>query len=158
MSSLPKTPETTMKSKLLCGLKKDGSDAKEIAYIQNVNPFYSLPEGIKYKSIDKEQEMEAQGTAASEDLDITILYLEEQQDLIKSYQKNKTSLYWFLQYPERTAVTEGKPLTFYVQGTCALAPESLEIDGMIQEKIRIYKSSEVEESKGFPTETAAASN
>lgn len=150
-TTLPVTPQTSMKSKLLSADNNLGTNFEEIAYIQSISPFYSVPDPVKYRAIDKAEEMQAKGTKPAENIEIVVLYTQEQHKKIKAYENSDTPRYWFLKYPESTALVTGKPLVFRVQATCALAPESLEVDGMIQEKITLYKSSEVEEFDGMPT-------
>lgn len=156
-SKLPVTPQTSMKSKLLSADNEIGTNADEIAYIQSISPFHGVPDPVTYRAIDKAEEMQAKGTKPAENIEIVVLYTQEQHKKIKEFEKSDTPRYWFLKYPESTAQESGKPLVFRVQATCALAPEGLEIDGMIQEKITLYKSSEVEEFDGMPTEETEAS-
>lgn len=45
-TTLPVTPQTSMKSKLLSADNKIGTNAEEIAYIQSVSPFYGVPDPV----------------------------------------------------------------------------------------------------------------
>ena len=67
-------------------------------------------------------------------------------------QTAKTNGYWAIQLPEDTAAQQGKPLTWYFTGTCYIGMSEIAIDDMLKTKLTIYRSSEIKESKGFPTE------
>ena len=84
-------------------------------------------------------------------LEIEILFKEDQYDELKALQTAKTNGYWAIQLPESTASEDGKPLTWYFTGTCFIGMSEIAIDDMLKSKITIYRSSEIKESKGFPT-------
>ena len=86
-----------------------------------------------------------------EDLKLAILFKEDQYDELKAVQTAKTNGYWAIQLPESTSEA-GKPLTWYFTGTCYIGMSEIAIDDMLKSKLTIYRSSEITESKGFPTE------
>ena len=88
----------------------------------------------------------------AENLEIEILFKEDQYDELKALQTAKTNGYWAIQLPEDTATTTGKPLTWYFTGTCFVGMSEIALDDMLKTKLTIYRSSEIKESKGFPTE------
>ncbi len=75
----------------------------------------------------------------------------KEYDELKVVQNAKTNGYWAIQLPESTASQEGKPLTWYFTGTCYVGMSEIAIDDMLKSKLTIYRSSEINESKGFPT-------
>ena len=85
-------------------------------------------------------------------VEIEILFKEDQYDELKALQTAKTNGYWAIQLPEDTAAQQGKPLTWYFTGTCYIGMSEIAIDDMLKSKLTIYRSSEIKESKGFPTE------
>ena len=93
----------------------------------------------------------AEGRQKAENLEIEILFKEDQYDELKAVQTAKTNGYWAIQLPESTASESGKPLTWYFTGTCFVGMSEIALDDMLKSKLTIYRSSEIQESKGFPT-------
>lgn len=144
------TPKTSMLTTLWCAETLTG-ERTQVAFVQSIPPLKTVKESINYNALDFKSERQAKGTSKAENIEIPILYTEQQHDSLKVKADSDKDFYWFIQLPEETAVEEGKPLTWYFQASCDLANENIEIDGMLQEKITLYRSTEVEESKGFPT-------
>ena len=84
-------------------------------------------------------------------LTIPILFTESQHDLLKARADANKDSYWFIKLPDSTAETTGKPLVFYFTADCDLGMDTIAIDDMLKENLTLYRSSEVQESKGFPT-------
>lgn len=124
---------------------------KQVAFVQSIPEFLKAPEGITYSALDIPDERQAEGRQKAENLEIEILFKEDQYDELKALQTAKTNGYWAIQLPESTASTTGKPLTWYFTGTCFIGMSEIAIDDMLKSKITIYRSSEIKESKGFPT-------
>lgn len=124
---------------------------KQIAFVQSIPEFLKAPEGVTYSALDIPDERQAEGRQKAESLEIEILFKEDQYDELKALQTAKTNGYWAIQLPESTASTTGKPLTWYFTGTCFIGMSEIAIDDMLKSKITIYRSSEIKESKGFPT-------
>ncbi|MBO5004342.1 MAG: hypothetical protein J6D03_03650, partial [Clostridia bacterium] len=79
------------------------------------------------------------------------LYTEAQWDELRAVEELDKDVYIFLKLPDETAVSDGKPLVFYFTAGIALGMDAIEIDNMLQSKVKLYRSSEIKESKGFPT-------
>ena len=125
---------------------------KQIAFVQSIPEFLKAPEGITYSALDIPDERQAEGRQKAENLEIEILFKEDQYDELKALRTAKTNGYWAIQLPEDTAAQQGKPLTWYFTGTCYIGMSEIAIDDMLKSKLTIYRSSEIKESKGFPTE------
>ena len=130
---------------------KSASKRKQIAFVQSIPEFLKAPEGITYSALDIPDERQAEGRQKAENLEIEILFKEDQYDELKAVQTAKTNGYWAIQLPESTSES-GKPLTWYFTGTCYIGMSEIAIDDMLKSKLTIYRSSEITESKGFPTE------
>ena len=148
-------PKTSTMTKLfhadtLEDLKTQGT-RKQVAFVQSIPEFLKAPEGITYSALDIPDERQAEGRQKAENLEIEILFKEDQYDELKALQTAKTNGYWAIQLPEDTAAQQGKPLTWYFTGTCYIGMSEIAIDDMLKSKITIYRSSEIKESKGFPT-------
>ena len=148
-------PKTSTMTKLfhadtLEGLKTEGT-RKQVAFVQSIPEFLKAPEGITYSALDIPDERQAEGRQKAENLEIEILFKEDQYDELKALQTAKTNGYWAIQLPEDTAAQQGKPLTWYFTGTCYIGMSEIAIDDMLKSKLTIYRSSEITESKGFPT-------
>lgn len=124
---------------------------KQVAFVQSIPEFLTAPEPITYSALDIDDERQAQGRKKAESIEIELLFTEEQYDELKAIQDAKTNGYWAIQLPEETASEAGKPLTWYFTGTCHVGMSEIAIDDMLKAKLTIYRSSAVEESKGFPT-------
>ena len=149
-------PKTSTMTKLLHAdtledLKTEGT-RKQVAFVQSIPEFLKAPEGITYSALDIPDERQAEGRQKAENLEIEILFKEDQYDELKALQTAKTNGYWAIQLPEDTAAQQGKPLTWYFTGTCYIGMSEIAIDDMLKSKLTIYRSSEIKESKGFPTE------
>nr|DAY88934.1 MAG TPA: tail tube protein [Caudoviricetes sp.] len=149
-------PKTSTMTKLfhadtLENLKTEGT-RKQVAFVQSIPEFLKAPEGITYSALDIPDERQAEGRQKAENLEIEILFKEDQYDELKALQTAKTNGYWAIQLPEDTAAQQGKPLTWYFTGTCYIGMSEIAIDDMLKSKLTIYRSSEITESKGFPTE------
>lgn len=149
-------PKTSTMTKLfhadtLEDLKTEGT-RKQVAFVQSIPEFLKAPEGITYSALDIPDERQAEGRQKAENLEIEILFKEDQYDELKALQTAKTNGYWAIQLPEDTAAQQGKPLTWYFTGTCYIGMSEIAIDDMLKTKLTIYRSSEIKESKGFPTE------
>lgn len=129
----------------------DETKRKQVAFVQSIPEFLTPPEGITYSALDITDERQAEGRQKAENMEIEFLYTEDQYDELKAIQKAKTNGYWAIQLPEETAKQVGKPLTWYFQGTCYVGMSEIAIDDMLKSKVTIYRSSAIEESKGFPT-------
>lgn len=143
-------PKTSTLTKLYYAETKAG-ERKQIGFVQSIPEFLTAPEPITYSALDIDDERQTAGRKKAENLEIEFLYREEQYDEIKEIETAKKEVYWFIQLPEETAVTEGKPMTWNFQGTCFLGMSEIAIDDMLKSKLTIYRSSSIEETKGFPT-------
>lgn len=126
-------------------------DKTQVAYVQEIPPLKSAKEPITYNALDLDEEQQAKGTRKAETLTIPILFTEEQHDGLKTLSDSDEEYYWFIKLPDSTAKTSGKPLVFYFSGACDLGLDTIAIDDMLKENLTIYRSSKVDETKGFPT-------
>lgn len=145
-------PKVSTLTKLFVASTLTG-EKTQVGYVQNIPKLQNTKEAITYNALDLEEEQQAKGSRKAETLEIPVLFTETQHDAIKEKADSDDSFYWFVQLPEETASTAGKPLTFYFTGACDLGMDEIEIDGMLQETVAIYRDSKVSESKGFPTES-----
>lgn len=143
-------PKTSTLTKLYHATTKTG-ERSQVAFIQSIPEFLKAPEPIKYSALDISDERQTEGRQKAETMEIEILFTEEQYDEIKTLADAKTNEYWFIQLPESTASTTGKPLTWCFQATCFVGMSEIAIDDLLKSKITLYRSSAIEESKGFPT-------
>lgn len=143
-------PKTSTLTKVFYADTKDG-EKQQIAFVQSIPEFLTAPEPITYSALDIDDERQTEGRKKAETMEIEFLYTEEQYDKLKAIETAKTNGYWFIQLPEVTASTEGKPLTWNFTGTCFVGMSEIAIDDMLKSKVTIYRSSSIEESKGFPT-------
>lgn len=143
-------PKTSTLTKVFYADTLEG-ERTQLAYVQSIPEFLTAPEPITYSALDIDDERQTEGRKKAETMEIEFLYTEEQYDSLKAVETAKTNGYWFIQLPEVTAKEKGKPLTWYFQGTIFVGMSEIAIDDMLKSKVTIYRSSAIEESKGFPT-------
>lgn len=143
-------PRTTMMTKLFHGSTRTG-ERSQVAYIQSIPEFLTAPEPITWSALDIDDERQAVGRKKAENLEIELIFTEEQYDELKELEKANSNEFWFIQLPEETASTSGKPLTWSFQATVHVGLSELALDDMIKAKITLYRNTIIEESKGFPT-------
>ena len=144
------TPKVSTLSTLWFGNTKTG-EKTQVAYVQEIPPLKSAKEAITYNALDLDEEQQAKGSRKAETLNIPLLFTETQHDTLKALADSDNEYYWFVKLPDATAVTSGKPLVFNFTGACDLANDTIAIDDLLKETLTIYRSSSVEETKGFPT-------
>ena len=144
------TPYSTMLSKLYYSTELTG-EKTQVAWVQEIPEFDPAPEGIEFSALDTDYTGQVPGRRSADAIAVPVLFTEEQHDTLKVLDK-ATDYWWFIELPEETASESGKPVVFYFQAKVRLGMNALSIDEMLQETLTLYKSSEVKESKGFPTE------
>ena len=143
-------PKTSTLTKVFHSDTLEG-ERKQVAFIQSIPEFLKAPEGITYSALDIPDERQAEGRQKAENMEIELLFTEEQYDELKALEKAKTNGYWFIQLPDSTATTTGKPLTWYFKATCYVGMSEIAIDDMLKSKATLYRNTAIEENKGFPT-------
>ena len=143
-------PKTSTLTKVYYATTKTG-EKTQIGYVQSVSEFLTTPEEITYSALDIEDERVAKGRRKAEAVEIPFLFTESQWDELRAVEAANSEIYMFVQLPNETANTENKPVTFNFKATIAVSMDAIEIDNMLQSKVKIYRSSAIEETKGFPT-------
>lgn len=143
-------PQTSTLTKLYYATTKNGSRT-EVGFIQSIPEFLTAPEPITYSALDIDDERQTPGRKRAENIEIEFLFRETQYDAIKAIADAETEVYWLIQLPEVTAETTGKPLTWNFKAKCHVGMSEIAIDDMLKAKLTLYRSSEIEETKGFPT-------
>lgn len=123
----------------------------QVAYVQEIPALKSAKEAITYNALDLEEEQQAKGSRKAETLTIPILFTETQHDALNTIANSDKEYYWFIKLPDSTATTTNKPLVFYFTGACDMGLDTIAIDDLLKENLTIYRSSKVQETKGFPT-------
>ncbi len=142
-------PRTSTLTKLFHGDSLTG-ERSQVAYVQSIPEFLTAPEPITWSALDIDDERQAVGRKKAENLEIEIIFTEEQYDELKTIEKAEGNPYWFIQLPEETSASK-KPLTWYFQANIHVGMSEIAIDDMLKAKITLYRNTAIEESKGFPT-------
>ena len=146
-------PKTSTLTKIYYGETKTG-ERTQVAYVQSIPEFLTPPEPINWSALDIDDERQATGRKKAESMEIEFLFTQEQYQDLKGLQTANKNVYWFIQLPEETAETAGKPLTWNFQATCYVGMSEIAIDDMLKAKITLYRNTAVEETEGFPSEIA----
>lgn len=144
------TPKVSTLSTLWYASTATG-EKTQVAYVQEIPALKSAKEAITYNALDLDEEQQAKGSRKAETLTIPLLFTESQHDALKALADSDNEYYWFVKLPDATASTSGSPLVFSFTGACDLANDTIAIDDMLKENLTIYRSSNVTETKGFPT-------
>lgn len=147
-------PQTSMETELWYATDKTGTDIKQILQVQEIPTVQTAQEPVTYGNLESTTEFSAKGRRKSESIAIPILYVEEQHDALKALETSDAEVWFFVKLPERTAKTSEKPLVYAFCGSVSLSNDTISIDGMLQETLTIFKSSETEEMKGLPSAAA----
>lgn len=144
------TPKVSTLSTLWYAETKSG-ERTQVAYVQEIPALKSAKEAITYNALDLDEEQQAKGSRKAETLTIPLLFTEEQHDKLSALANSDAEYVWFVKLPDATASSNGKPLVFSFTGACDLGMDTIAIDDLLKENLTIYRSSKVEETKGFPT-------
>jgi len=143
-------PKTSTMTKVFYATTLTGTRT-QIGYVQSISEFITTPQEIKYSALDIEDERMAKGKREANAPEIPFLYTESQWDELRAVETAGTDVYVFFQLPESTANTSGSPVVFYFKASLAVSMDAIEIDNMLQSKVKFYRSTAISESKGFPT-------
>lgn len=150
-------PRLSTLTKLFFANTKEG-ERTQVGLVQSIPEFLTPPEPVTYSALDIDDERQVKGRKKAENLEIEFLYTEEQYKKIKDLETDDTEVYWFIQLPDVTAKTAGKPLTWNFKGTCCVGMSEIALDDMLKSKLTIYRNSAIEETEGFPTVAPANLN
>lgn len=145
------TPKVAMKAKVSYATTLIGAKI-DIAYVQKVGQLKALKEGQAYSALDLDEERNAPGKRKAETPDIEMMFIHAQHKAMKVIADNETPIYLFIQYPETTADTVGKPLTFSMKAIIDIAGNEIEDGGFLKDTMRIFRSSALVETDGYPVE------
>lgn len=144
------TPQVAMKAEVSYATTLTGEKTL-VAYVQKIGQLKTLKEGQTYSALDLDEERNASGKRKAEAPDIEMMFIHEQHKKLKVLADADTPIYLFIQYPETTASVVGKPLTFSMKGTIDIAGNEIEDGDFIKDTMRIFRSSALVETDGYPT-------
>lgn len=121
----------------------------QIAYTQEIPPLEEPPEQITAQALDIDYEIARPGIKKAGSIQIPILFTHTQHKALRALKGQ--NLFFFFELPNNTAETTNKPLVRYLQGTCVLTMDTIATEDFLKDILTIYKTSDVEESDGFPT-------
>jgi hypothetical protein len=145
------TPQVAMKANVSYATTLAGEKTK-IGYVQKVGQLKSLKEGQTYSALDLDEERTASGKRKAESTDIEMMFIHSQHKALKAIADADTSIYIFIQYPKTTATDGENPLTFSMKGTIDIAGNETEDGDFIKDTMRIFRSSALVETDGYPVE------
>lgn len=142
------TPDVSTLTKVYYSETLEG-EKTQVAFTEEIPALEEAPEQITATVLDLDYEISRPGIKKAGTIEIPILYTHTQHKKLREL-KGK-DLYWFFELPSNTAEEEGKPLVRYLQGNCVLIMDTITAGEFLKDKLTIYKTSDVEESDGFPT-------
>lgn len=129
----------------------DSTKRKQVQYLQSIPELVTPPDPITWTAIDIDEERQVPGKKKASDFEVEFIYTETQYDELRAIENAGTEKVWALQLTGESASTSGSPKTFYFTGKCAVYLSEISDEEMLKAKLRIYKSSNIQESEGFPT-------
>lgn len=122
----------------------------QVAFVEEIPQLEEPPEPITGTCLDLGYEFSQPGIKKASQIEMPIYFTHTQHKKLRSLKDKK--LYWFFQNPVHTAATGLEPLVRYLQGKMCITMDTVTVGEFLKDKITIYKSSDLEESDGFPTE------
>lgn len=122
----------------------------QVSFTEEIPELESVPDAITASVLDLDYELSQPGIRKAENIELPVLYTHTQHKRLRALDKDKI-YYWFFELPEATAETNGKPLVRYFQGKARLLMDAISPEEYIKDKLVLFKTSDVEESDGFPT-------
>ncbi len=141
------TPDISTLAKVYYSETKTG-ERTQVAFTEEIPALEEAPEQITATVLDLDYEIARPGIKKAGTVEIPILFTHTQHKTLRAL-KGK-ALYWFFEMPSNTAATEGKPLVRILQGNCVLTTDAITAGEFLKDKLTIYKTSDVEETDGFP--------
>lgn len=146
---MEEAPNTTILSTLWYSETLTG-EKTQVSFIEEIPQLESAPDSITGSALDIDYEFSQPGKRKAEDIEIPIYYTRTQHKRLKNLDKNK-NYFWFVRLPESTVEEDGEePLVMYFQGKIRIAIGDLSDEDWIKDNIKLYKTTEVKESDGFP--------
>lgn len=124
-------------------------ERKQVAFAEEVPPLEEAPDAVTGSALDLDYEFSQPGIRKAGTIEIPIYYTYTQHKTLRAL-KDK-NLYWFFQNPAHTA-PDGSPLVRTLQGKMFITMDTASVGEYLKDKMTIYKSSDIEETDGFPTE------
>lgn len=143
-------PEVSTLTKVYYSETKTG-ERTQVAFTEEIPALEEAPEQITATVLDLDYEIARPGVKKAGTIEIPVLFTHTQHKNLREL-KGK-DLYWFFELPANTAEVSGKPLVRYLKGNCILTMDAITAGEFLKDKLTIYKTGDVEESDGFPTET-----
>ena len=142
------TPDISTLTKVYYSESLTG-ERTQIAFAEEIPALEEAPEQITATVLDLDYEVARPGIKKASTIEIPILFTHTQHKALRGL-KGK-SLYFFFELPANTAETAGKPLVRYCEGNCIITMDTITAGEFLKDKLTLYKTSDVEESDGFPT-------
>lgn len=144
------TPNITMLSTLWYSETLAG-DKTQVSFVEEIPQLESAPDSITGSALDIDYEFSQPGKRKAEEIEIPVYYTHTQHKRLRALDKDK-EYYWFVKLPDSSVKGEenGEPLVMYFQGKIRIAIGDLSDEDWIKDNIKLYKTTEVKESYGFP--------
>ena len=121
----------------------------QVAFVEEIPALEEAPEQVTGTCLDLDYEFTQPGIKKATQIEMPIYFTHTQHKTLRNL-KDK-NLYWFFQNPAHTAPANTQPLVRHLQGKMNITMDTITVGEFLKDKITIYKSSDVEESDGFPT-------
>lgn len=120
----------------------------QVAFVEEIPQLEEAPEQITGTCLDLDYEFAQPGIKKATQIELPVYYTHTGHKNLRNLMKE--DLYWFFQNPARTA-TGSDPLVRYLKGKMHITMDTVTVGEFLKDKMTIYKSSDLEESDGFPT-------
>ena len=121
----------------------------QIAFVEKIPKLEEAPDAVTGSALDLDYEFSTPGIKKASNIELDIYFTQTQHKILRNLM-NK-NLFLFFQNPAHTAPAGSQPLVRTIQGQMFTTMGEVSVGEYLKETITIYKSSDVEESDGFPT-------
>lgn len=124
-------------------------ERKQVAYTEEIPALDEAPDNIAGTALDVDHEFAAPGVKKASDIEISVYYTHTQHKELRKLMNR--DLYWFVQLPASTAPADTDPLVRYFKAKMYITMDTISAGEFLKDKMKLYKSTDVQESEGFPT-------
>lgn len=121
----------------------------QVAFVEEIPQLEEAPDQVTGSALDLDYEFAQPGIKKASTIELPTYHTHTQYKTLRNLM-NK-NLYWFFQNPAHTAPSGTEPLVRYLQGQMHITMDTISVGEFLKDKMTIYKSTDLEESEGFPT-------
>ena len=144
------TPDVATLTKVYYATSLNGARTS-VAFTESIPALEEAPDQQTATVLDLDYEIASKGIKKATKIEIPILYTMTQHKALRALDPD-TKYFWFFVAPDNTAIEVGKPLVRYLQASMYCTMDEVKVNEFMKDKLTLYKTSDVQEMDGLPTE------